>query len=149
PIFLVFLLTHAVLIGWGILAHLPQVGAAASTVHTGFQNGLLALGALGLFGRFIHAYSLGAGTYTGIEAVSNGIQMMREPRVNTAKRTMFYMASSLAITAGGLILCYLLWGVVHVEGKTMNAVLAESVSSGWVFARGFVVLTLLAEGALL
>ena len=50
---------------------------------------------------FVHAYSLGGGTYTGIEAVSNGVPIMREPRVQTAKRTMLYMAVSLAFTAAG------------------------------------------------
>ena len=44
---------------------------------------------------FVRAYSLGGGTYTGIEAVSNGVQIMREPRVRTAKRTMVLMATSL------------------------------------------------------
>ena len=46
---------------------------------------------LGIFGTlklFVRAYSLGGGTYTGIEAVSNGVGIMREPRVQTAKRTM-------------------------------------------------------------
>jgi hypothetical protein len=57
---------------------------------------------------FIHAYSLGGGTYTGIEAVSNSLPIMREPRVRTAKRTMLYMAVSLAFTAAGLLVCYLL-----------------------------------------
>ena len=64
-----------------------------------------------LFGTlklFVRAYSLGGGTYTGIEAVSNGVGIMREPRVQTAKRTMVLMALSLAITAGGILLCYLL-----------------------------------------
>ena len=62
----------------------------------------------------MRAYSLGGGTYTGIEAVSNGVGMMREPRVQTAKRTMVLMATSLAITAGGILLCYLL---VHVHAR--------------------------------
>ncbi len=44
---------------------------------------------------FLRAYSMGAGTYTGIEAVSNGLQIMREPKVETAKRTMVLMAISL------------------------------------------------------
>ena len=149
PIFLAFLVTHAVLIGWGIYAHLPQVSETARTVRAGYANGLATLGAAGLFMRFVHAYSLGSGTYTGIEAVSNGIQMMREPRVRTAKRTMLYMASSLALTASGLIVCYLLWNVTHVEGKTMNAVLAERISAGWTHGHTFVVVTLVAEGALL
>ncbi len=58
---------------------------------------------------FLRAYSLGGGTYTGIEAVSNNVQTLREPIVRTGKLTMFYMATSLAFTAGGIILLYLLW----------------------------------------
>ena len=46
----------------------------------------------------LRAYSMGAGTYTGIEAVSNGLPILREPRVQTGKRTMLYMAVSLAFT---------------------------------------------------
>ena len=34
----------------------------------------------------LRAYSLGAGTYTGIEAVSNGLQILRAPQVKTGKR---------------------------------------------------------------
>src|SRR6185503_9938367 len=115
PIFLAFLITHVVLIGWGLIAHVPEVASTAAEVRTGFQDGLATLGAAGLFMLFVHAYSLGSGTYTGIEAVSNGLQMMREPRVQTAKRTMMYMATSLSITAAGLILCYLLWDVAHED----------------------------------
>ncbi len=149
PIFLVFLVTHAVLIGWGIIAHAPELPETSRAVGAGFQSGLATLGAAGLFMRFVHAYSLGSGTYTGIEAVSNGLQMMREPRVKTAKRTMLYMASSLAITASGLIVCYLLWDVTHEHGKTMNAVLVERIAGGWPGGRTFVIVTLIAEGALL
>ena len=60
---------------------------------------------IGVLLLFVRAYSLGGGTYTGIEAVSNGVAIMREPRVRTAKRTMVLMAVSLAITAGGILLC--------------------------------------------
>ncbi len=34
---------------------------------------------------------MGAGTYTGIEAVSNGMPILREPKVATARKTMFLM----------------------------------------------------------
>ena len=67
------------------------------------------IGWLFVLGMFLKAYSLGAGTYTGIEAVSNSMAVMREPRVATAQRTMLYMAVSLAVTAGGLMLAYLLF----------------------------------------
>ena len=42
---------------------------------------------LGVVIIFLRAYSLGGGTYTGIEAVSNGMQIMREPKVESGKRS--------------------------------------------------------------
>ncbi|ACL64296.1 amino acid transporter-like protein [Anaeromyxobacter dehalogenans 2CP-1] len=154
PIFGVFLVTHLVLIVGGVGAHLPDVPRVAGEVGHGFRSGLAELGALGLLAVFVRAYSMGAGTYTGIEAVSNGIQIMREPKVHTAKRTMAYMAVSLAFTAGGILVCYLLFRAAPEEGKTMNAVLLERFAGGWSLGgvpvgRGFVIVTLLAEAALL
>jgi amino acid transporter len=154
PIFLVFLATHAMLIGWGLLSnaeHLPQV---THRVSSGFRDGLSALGGAGLFMMFLRAYSLGGGTYTGIEAVSNGLAIMREPKVETGKRTMVYMAFSLAITAGGILICYLLVNAQPAEGKTLNAVLAESLAQTWQLGplpvgKIFIITTLVSEGALL
>ena len=59
------------------------------------------LGPLGLIVLILRSYSMGAGTYTGIEAVSNGMPILREPRVQTARTTMRYMAASLAFVAFG------------------------------------------------
>ncbi len=97
----------------------------------------------------MRAYSLGGGTYTGIEAVSNGLPIMREPRVQTGKRTMLYMAASLALTASGLLLCYLLWHVQPVTGQTMNAVLIGRIVEGVPLGGAFVVITLLFAEAML
>jgi amino acid transporter len=69
---------------------------------------------------FLRAYSMGAGTYTGIEAVSNGLQIMREPKVQTATRTMVYMAVSLAVTAGGILVLYLLFHTTPQPGNTIS-----------------------------
>jgi amino acid transporter len=149
PVFLLFLATHAVLIGGGIVARGDTIGRTAREVGEGFQDGVATLGLGGLLLLFVHAYSLGGGTYTGIEAVSNGLPIMREPRVRTGKRTMALMAVSLAVTAAGLVVCYLLWDVTHVPGKTFNAVLAERVGAHLSLGDTFVVLTLVAEGALL
>jgi amino acid transporter len=149
PVFLLFLATHVILIIGGVIAHLPQLPAVVGRVHGGFNAGITGLGFGGMLLLFIHAYSMGGGTYTGIEAVSNGLPIMREPRVNTGKRTMLYMAASLAFTASGLILCYLLWNVAPVEGKTMNAVLVEKFVGGAAFGQIFVILTLVTEGLLL
>jgi amino acid transporter len=149
PVFLLFLATHAVLIVGGILAQAPALPEAAREVGEGFRHGTATLGLGGLLLLFVHAYSLGGGTYTGIEAVSNGLPIMREPRVQTAKRTMLYMALSLALTAAGLIVCYLLWRVETTPGKTLNAVLSERVAGRLGLGETFVVVTLVSEGALL
>lgn len=149
PIFLVFVVTHLILITGGIVAHTSQFPATMAHAKNGFSSGLTTLGLGGLLLRFIHAYSLGGGTYTGIEAVSNGLAIMREPRVKTAKRTMLYMGTSLAFTASGLLFCYLLWHVTPVEGKTMNAVLTERFIEVVPLGKWFVIVTLISEGALL
>jgi amino acid transporter len=151
PIFIVFLITHAFIIVYAIAVHagqIPQLAEAAG--HEGRRS----LGEMGLVGTFfllMRSYSMGGSTYTGIEAVSNGLGMLREPRVQTGKRTMVYMAVSLAITVFGLMLAYLLFEVHPVEGKTLNAVLFENVTSGWNPALGklFVQVTLFSEAAIL
>jgi amino acid transporter len=150
PIFVVFLVTHVILIAGGFFVSLGNVPQVAHHVSTGFRQGLGTLGYVGMFLLFAHAYSMGAGTYTGLEAVSNGLPIMRAPQVQTARRTMVYMAASLSFTAGGLIVCYLLRQVQVQSGRTLNAVLLNSLS-GDLFIGGavFTVVTLIAEGMLL
>jgi amino acid transporter len=154
PIFVLFLVTHAILIFGGAGSHLFEVPRVAGEVRHGFSTGLATVGLGGMFGIFLRAYSMGAGTYTGIEAVSNGLMIMREPKVETARHTMVYMGVSLAVTAGGILLCYLLFHVTPEAGKTMNAVLAERFAdawrpAGWPVGHVFVMVTLVAEAALL
>jgi len=149
PIFILFLITHVWLIGYGLLAHASQLPTTVHTVSTGVHTGLGTLGLAGMLLLGMRAYSLGGGTYTGIEAVSNGLPIMREPKVANGKRTMVYMAASLSIVAAGLLVCYLLWDVTFVPDKTANAVLVEKVAAGFPLAQTLVVLTLFSEGALL
>ena len=149
PIFLLFIFTHVFMLGYGILTHLGDIKPIARELSGNFSHGLSVLGGAGLFLIFLHAYSLGGGTFTGIEAVSNGLQIMREPRVQTGKRTMLYMSTSLAFTAGGILVCYLLLRVRPVEGQTLNAVLAESLFGRWSFGHGLALVTIFSEGVLL
>ena len=149
PVFLVFIAAHALLLGYGIFAHAPQIGVVAEGFHSGLANDLAAVGMIGVLAIFLRAYSLGGGTYTGIEAVANGMQIMREPKVKTGKRTMGYMAISLAVLSGGLFLCYLLWNIHPVKGQTLNAVLATDVFSGLPLGGVLALVTILSEGALL
>jgi len=154
PIFLLFVVTHAILLIVALGGHIGEIGAVAAETSLNFRKTVTSLGAFGALALFVRAYSLGGGTYTGIEAVSNGVPIMREPRVRTAKRTMVLMAVSLSITAGGIILAYLFVHAMPVEGKTMNAVLLERVAGGWTVGdlrvgTWFVLLALLSESGLL
>jgi len=154
PIFIIFLITHAVLIGCALGAHAGQIPAVSGRLTHEYQTGISTLGFWGLAILFLRAYSLGGGTYTGIEAVSNGLQIMREPRVQTGKKTMLYMALSLAITASGILLCYLLLQTRPVANQTMNAVLAAQVFGRWHLGSlpiGYwlILVTLISEGFLL
>ncbi|HEY6854053.1 MAG TPA: hypothetical protein VI139_07390, partial [Gemmatimonadales bacterium] len=154
PLFLTFLVCHAILIGGVVLGRAGDIPVVFHEVRSGFAAGLRAppfgLGLAGMLALFVRAYALGGGTYTGIEAVSNGLSIMREPKVQTGKRTMGLMAVSLAATAGGLILAYLLVHATPVAGRTMNAVLANRFAGGWGgIGAAFVFITLLSEALLL
>jgi amino acid transporter len=121
PIFLGFCITHAILIAYGIGVHAPELGnlmpnAISEANALGSNLGWIMVASL-----FLKAYSLGGGTYTGLEAVSNNVNTLAEPRVPHGKRTMWYLAFSLAVTAGGIILLYMLWGAEKVDGQTLNA----------------------------
>ena len=54
-----------------------------------------------LLGIFLDACSMTAGTYTGIEAVSKGLPILSEPRAQTGKCMMPYIACSLAFRNTG------------------------------------------------
>ena len=154
PIFIAFVVMHAWLVGYAILSRAPELpsifGSAVKEVHASTSSiGILALAVI-----FFRAYSLGGGTYTGIEAVSNGLPILREPRAETGKRTMIYMALSLAFIAGGILLGYLLLNVEAETGKTLNAVMFERLASKWTLlglpaGPWIIAFALISEGALL
>ena len=154
PIFLAFMVTHVALIAYGILSHLGGLAPLLADTVSETRNATHELGLMAVLLVFFRAYSLGGGTYTGIEAVSNSTDILREPRAETGKRTMLYMAISLAFTAGGILLCYMLFHVTHQPGRTLNASLWEAILherrlAGYDVATWIVVFTLISEGALL
>jgi len=154
PIFLAFVVMHVWLITYALIERAPVLPQALHGAVVQAHQGISHLGFLALAIIFLRAYSLGGGTYTGIEAVSNGLPILREPRTVTGKRTMIYMALSLAFVAGGILFSYMLFNVEPVAGKTLNAVLFEKMAANWDlfgFKLGLpiVTFTLITEGALL
>ena len=127
PIFVGFVVVHVLLIGYGIYAHAERLpGLIPETLS---ETSGLARETSWIFvvSTILLAYSQGGGTYTGLEAVSNNVNTLAEPRIATGKWTMFYMATSLAFTAGGIMLLYLLWNVTQSPGQTLNAVVFKSI----------------------
>ncbi|HET6450104.1 MAG TPA: APC family permease [Spirochaetia bacterium] len=150
PIFLVFLLTHVVAVVYPLVVHLPELQTHAARTTSAVTAGTAGLGTLGVVFLLLRAYSMGAGTFTGIEAVSNAMPILREPRVHTAKLTMRYMAGSLAFMAAGLMVGYILYDLRAEPGRTMNAVLLLRLTQGWGGPGNvFVTVTLLSEAIFL
>jgi hypothetical protein len=154
PIFLIFVGTHAFAIIYTLVSKGPDLGGAIQAVGQDTRAASTQLGVMGMLMLVLRAYAMGAGTFTGIEAVSNGLPILREPRVRTARRTMVYMAVSLAFTAMGLMLSYIVLRLPQAppnNDPTQNAILFQSITSGWGpgVAKTFVLVTLISEGAIL
>ena len=151
PLFLVFVLTHVFVIGYAFFAGSTHAGEMTRQAldHAGHLRG--EIGLLGMLALLVRAYGMGAGTYTGIEAVSNALPILREPRVHTGRVTMRYMMVSLAFMALGLLIAYWLCDVHPVTGKTLNAVLLERLTASWNggTAKIFLFVTLVSEAAIL
>lgn len=151
PIFIIFVLSHIFLIVYAFTTHVPEIKTVAVQTTTEFSNTVSQLGIFGTIFLIMKAYSMGAGTYTGIEAVSNGIPNLREPRVKTAIKTMRLLALSLSLAVVGLVISYFLFNVHIVPGKTLNAVLIGNAIASWnpLVGHTFLYVTLISEAALL
>lgn len=151
PIFIIFLLTHVFAIVYPILFHTREFINLVPDATREFKQASNSIGTFGVLLVLARAYSMGAGTYTGIEAVSNSMVILKEPRVKTGIATMRLMAFSLGITVLGLMAAYSLFHLKHIPGKTMNANLLEAMTAGWNkwIGESFVIITLISEAALL
>ena len=127
PVFLGFVIVHTVLILYGIYAHVDRLPALLPATFAETQGLAAHSGWMFVVATLMFAYSHGGGTYTGLEAVSNNVNTLAEPRVQTGKWTMFYMAVSLAFTAGGILVLYVLWDATPRSGVTLNAVVFDTV----------------------
>lgn len=153
PIFLAFIFSHVFFILYGIFNNVTQIPSIAQQTAADLSSAYSdpTIGLLGIFLIIMKSYSMGAGTYTGIEAVSNGMPILREPKVKTARKTMRYMSFSLAFLVVGLMLGYLFYHVSPQTGKTLNAVLFENITQNWNpnFRSLLIFITLFSEALLL
>lgn len=154
PIFAGFVITHLAILAWGVGAQWHELGPTVAETVGYTEDFAARAGPFAVALAFLTAYAMGGGTYTGIEAVSNNVNTLKEPRVRTGKWTMFLMAVSLAVTAGGIIFLYRIWDVPPVQlDRTLNAVAFERVIASFTtdagLAKTLLIVTLAFEGALL
>ncbi len=154
PIFLGFVATHFFLITYGIISHHSGINELFPQAVEEARGISGTMGTIFLLSLFLKAFSMGGGTYTGLEAVSTNTHSLAEPRIKTAKITMFLVALSLAFTAAGIITLYLLWGSNKVDGQTLNATVFYTISGNWTIggyqiSKVFVPIVLLLEAGLL
>ena len=151
PIFVVFIVMHVFVIIYAIVLKAGNFEMVVQETSNQVHSSVMEIGKLGTLFLILKAYSMGAGTFTGIEAVSNGMPILREPRVKTARRTMVLMAVSLSFLVLGLMIAYALYNVQISQTKTLNAVLFDSVTAGWApfWSKSFIGVTLVSEAALL
>jgi amino acid transporter len=126
PIFFGFLLTHVLLIGFGLVAKGDELVGAVVNAERQATGVVGEKGIWGLVAIIATAYAAGAGTYTGIEALSNNAHALKPPRAQTGAHAMALIAISLAVVAGGIMLLYTVWLPTMEPGKTLNAVVFES-----------------------
>ncbi len=151
PIFMIFILTHVFVIVYAILMKAGDFQVVSTETTNQLHSSISQVGLWGTLFIILKAYSMGAGTFTGIEAVSNGMPILRQPRVKTARHTMTLMAISLSFIVMGLMVAYALYNVQISSHKTLNAVLFDSVTNSWgpFWATSFKLVTLISEAALL
>jgi amino acid transporter len=75
----------------------------------------------------LRAFSSGCAALTGIEAISNGIPVFKEPSQINAKRTMLWMSTILGVFFLGMTLLAHVYGVVPHEGETAVSLVAKRV----------------------
>jgi amino acid transporter len=116
-----FLGSYAVLVGWGGIQWLR--GAAGVAPPAAAAGGTEALTVF----LVLRAFSSGCAAMTGIEAVSDGVPAFRPPESQTARRVLLALGGILIVLFLGISALAHAFGVVPVEGETVNSQLARIV----------------------
>jgi amino acid transporter len=75
----------------------------------------------------LRAFASGCSALTGIEAISNGITIFREPSSRNAKATMVWMSTILGVLFMSITVLSHLYGIIPREGETVVSLLSTAV----------------------
>ncbi len=116
-----FIFSFLLLIGAGLwrVMNGTVVTTAAPLLHEAYP-------AIPLF-LILRAFSSGCTALTGIEAISNGICIFKEPAQKNAKTTMFWMSATLGFLFLSITALAHVYGIVPKEGETAVSLLSRAV----------------------
>ncbi|MBP2644703.1 MAG: hypothetical protein H6Q75_143 [Firmicutes bacterium] len=85
-----------------------------------------------LFFVLLRAFANGCSSMTGIEAISNGVPMFKEPQIKNAAHTTYYMSGMLGVMFIGISFLIIHFHILPEENVTALSVVAENI-----LGRGF------------
>jgi len=118
-----FVGTYLLLIGWGAVRW-GAAGAASLAPAPGGAGEPLTLFLV------LRAFASGCVALTGIEAVSDGVPAFRPPEARHARQVLAMLAAILVTLFIGITVLAHAFGLVPVEGETVNSQLARRVFGG-------------------
>jgi amino acid transporter len=153
PILALFAGSHLLVLGLAVAHRADALPGVVAAVPDDVARLAADAGWTGALGRMARGYALSGAIYTGLESISNGVPILREPKIGTARRTMVLLAGVPAALIGAILLGYVLYDVGPEGNKTLNAVMFERAAAalgGGTWRRLLMVtLPLFSEAALL
>jgi amino acid transporter len=114
-----FIASIALMIGTALVRTALGTAPVAETADFAIKGQSIAQA--GLILLLLHAFSSGCSALTGVEAVSNGVQAFRRPKIQNAQKTLVAMGGIAIVLFVGLIAVALISQVHYVE-NTCNLV---------------------------
>lgn len=82
----------------------------------------------------LRAFANGCSSMTGLEAISNGVPVFKEPGANNAIKTTYLMSALLGTMIVGISFLFMHYHLLPIENVTMLSQLAEQVfGRGWAY----------------
>ncbi|MGC4000876.1 MAG: amino acid permease [Anaeromyxobacter sp.] len=152
PIVIAFVVSHVWVLGLAVADRAGALPGVVAPVPADLARLAGEQGTLGALGTVLRAYALGGAIYTGLESISNGVPILRDPKVRSARRTMALLAGIPAVIIAVILTAFVLYDVRPAGDRPMNAILFEHVSGLFgdgALARAAVAVPLASEAALL
>lgn len=127
-LFMAFLLSHLAIFLVGLSDHFQDLDKIIQKSLNAGAEQIETIGVFGIIAVFARGFFLGGGTFTGIEAATDSIQLSEfRQSAERRRKLLVYVACALAFAAVSLATLYLLWNVQATPGKALNAVLFERI----------------------